>query len=95
MNRYVVLFLIRTEKMNANTLEKLLNQQAGLRALSGGECDTRQLQAAMELDDARASLAIHIFAGAKFIGTYARSWATWPISPSQVRSASTVYGCAT
>lgn len=69
----ILLFLMRTEKMNANALEKLLNHQAGLTALSGGESDMRQLQTAMGKGDARATLAIHVFAGAvrKFIGAYA------------------------
>jgi acetate kinase len=68
-----VLFLMRVEKMNAERLETLLNHQAGLAALSGGESDMRELQAAMEKGDARAALAIQIFSGAvrKFIGAYA------------------------
>jgi acetate kinase len=69
----VLLFLMRTEKMNAGALEQLLNRQAGLAALSGGETDMRRLEAAMGNGDARATLAIEVFAGAarKFIGAYA------------------------
>ncbi|HUY82509.1 MAG TPA: acetate/propionate family kinase [Acidobacteriaceae bacterium] len=69
----VLLFLMRTEGMDANALETMVNHQGGLGALSGGENDMRQLQAAMENGDKRAALAIHIFAGAvrKFIGAYA------------------------
>jgi acetate kinase len=69
----VLLFLMRTEGMDANALERLLNKESGLVALSGGESDMRQLQKAMENGDERAALAIHIFAGAirKYIGAYA------------------------
>lgn len=69
----ILLFLMRTENANADSLEKLLNRESGLLALSGGETDMRQLQAAMEKGDAGAALAIQVFTGAvrKFIGAYA------------------------
>ena len=69
----ILLFLMRTENANADTLETLLNRRSGLTALSGGEADMRQLQSAMEKGDASAGLAIQVFAGAvrKFIGAYA------------------------
>jgi acetate kinase len=69
----ILLFLMRTENANADSLEKLLNRESGLAALSGGETDMRQLQSAMEKGDAAATLAIQVFAGAvrKFIGAYA------------------------
>jgi len=69
----VLLFLMRSEGMDADALETLLNKESGLIALSGGEADMRQLQKAMENGDERAALAIHIFADAirKFIGAYA------------------------
>jgi acetate kinase len=69
----VLLFLIRTESATADALEKLLNRQSGLAAISGGESDMRQLQANAEKGDRRAVLAIDIFTTAvrKFIGAYA------------------------
>jgi len=71
----ILLFLMRTENANADTLETLLNRRSGLTALSGGEADMRQLLAAMnkEKGDAAATLAVQVFAGAvrKFIGAYA------------------------
>lgn len=69
----VLLFLMRTEGLNADTLETLLNHNAGLTALSGGENDMRRLQAAMESGDQRAALAVRVFAGAvrKYIAAYA------------------------
>jgi len=71
----ILLFLMRTENANADTLETLLNRRSGLTALSGGEADMRQLLAAMnkEKGDAAATLAVQVFVGAvrKFIGAYA------------------------
>jgi len=69
----VLLFLMRTESMDADALEDMVNHHGGLGALSGGENDMHQLQAAMEGGDKHAALAVDIFAGAtrKFIGAYA------------------------
>ena len=69
----VLVFLMRSEHMNAEAMEKLVNHQAGLAALSGGESDMRELQAAMQNGDEKAKLAIAIFADGvrKFIGAYA------------------------
>lgn len=69
----VLLFLMRSEGMDASALERMLNHRSGLVALSGGESDMRLLQNAMQQGDERAALAVHIFAGAvrKFIGAYA------------------------
>jgi acetate kinase len=69
----VLLFLMRSEDMDVGALEGLLNKHSGLIALSDGENDMRQLQAAMQNGDARATLAIEIFTGAiqKYIGAYA------------------------
>lgn len=69
----VLIFLMRNEGLDADALETLLNHNAGLTALSGGESDMRRLQAAMESGDQRADLAIRVFAGAvrKYIAAYA------------------------
>jgi acetate kinase len=69
----VLLYLLRAKRMNADGLEKLLNHDAGLAALSGGDSDMRRLLAAMDEGDARATLAVQIFTGAvrKYIGAYA------------------------
>lgn len=69
----VLIFLMRNEGMDAEALETLLNHNAGLIALSGGESDMRRLQAAMENGDARARLAVEVFAGAvrKTVAAYA------------------------
>lgn len=69
----VLLFLMRTERMGVDTLEKMLNHQAGLLALSGGQSDMRALEDAAANGDAKADLAIRIFAGGvrRWIGAYA------------------------
>jgi acetate kinase len=69
----VVLFLMRTEELNADQLESLLNHDSGLGALSGGESDMRLLEECAANDDPRAKLAIAVFAHAarKMIGAYA------------------------
>jgi acetate kinase len=69
----VLLFLLRSEKLDADALEKLVNHQAGLTALSGGEADMQQLQIRAQKGDHAAELAIDIFSTAarKYIGAYA------------------------
>jgi acetate kinase len=69
----VLLFLMRTEKLSDDALEKLLNHQSGLVALSGGQSDMRELQDAVAKGDHKAELAVSIFASAvrKYIGAYA------------------------
>lgn len=69
----VVLFLMRTEQLNADQLESLLNRDSGLGALSGGESDMRLLEDAAGKSDAKAQLALDVFAHAvrKMIGAYA------------------------
>jgi acetate kinase len=69
----VLLFLMRTEQISADGIETLLNRESGLVALSGGEKDMRVLEAKQKAGDAKAALAIDLFAIAvrKFIGAYA------------------------
>jgi len=69
----VVLFLMRTEQLNADQLESLLNRDSGLGALSGGESDMRLLEECAANGDPKAKLAIAVFAHAvrKMIGAYA------------------------
>ncbi len=57
----VLLYLQRAKKMDADALEKLLNHDAGLAALSGGTSDMRKLQTAAEKGDHDAALAIEVF----------------------------------
>ncbi|MGH9536778.1 MAG: acetate/propionate family kinase [Terriglobales bacterium] len=69
----VLIYLLRTEKLSPDQLEKLLNQQSGLLALSSGESDVRALEERARAGDPRATLALDIFAISvrKVIGSYA------------------------
>jgi acetate kinase len=69
----VVLFLMRTEQLSADALESLLNKDSGLGALSGGESDMRLIEQCAQKGDAKAQLALDVFAHAvrKMIGAYA------------------------
>lgn len=57
----VLLYLQRVKRMDADSLETLLNRDAGLAALSGGTGDMRQLEAAAEKGDYDAGFAIEVF----------------------------------
>lgn len=57
----VMLYLMRVKKMDAKSLESLLNHDSGLKALSGGKGDMRDLEAAADGGDAKAQLAIDVF----------------------------------
>ena len=66
----VLLYLMRSEQMDADALERLVNKESGLAGLSGGESD---MQALLKREDAGAKLAVEAFAVGvrKFIGAYA------------------------
>ena len=57
----VVIYLQRAKKMDADSVEKLLNHNAGLIALSGGTSDMRKLQLDADRHDQQAALAIEVF----------------------------------
>lgn len=69
----VILYLQRVKGADADSLERLLNRDSGLTALSGGKSDMRDLQAAAAKGDSRARLAIEIFCRSirKVIAVYA------------------------
>lgn len=69
----ILLYLLRTERLSADQMEALLNHDSGLGAIAGGESDMRLLEDCAARGDARAQLAIEIFAQAvrKQIGAYA------------------------
>jgi acetate kinase len=69
----VLLYLLRQKGMNADSLEDLLNHNSGLKALSGGMGDMRDLEAAADTGDAEAQLAIEVFCASirKVIAAYA------------------------
>ncbi len=57
----VLLFLLRTTHTTVDALEELLNKASGLKALSGGKADMRELEEAAQQGDSKAQLAIEIF----------------------------------
>ncbi|MEP7352063.1 MAG: acetate/propionate family kinase [Acidobacteriota bacterium] len=69
----VLLYLLRVKQMDTDTVEKLLNHDSGLLALSGGQSDMRDLEAAAGLGKADAQLALDMFCMSirKTIGAYA------------------------
>ena len=69
----LLLYLLRTQNMTPEQLDDLLNQQSGLKGLSGGTSDIRDLEHAASGGDARAELALGIFAYRvrKYLGAYA------------------------
>ena len=68
----ILLYLLRKENLDANQLERLLNNQSGLFALSSGESDVKALEERARSNDARAALALDVFAVSvrKMIGAY-------------------------
>jgi acetate kinase len=68
----IFLYLLRNEKLDADKLEDLLNHQSGLYGLSSGESDVKALEERARSGDAKASLALDIFAVSvrKTIGAY-------------------------
>jgi acetate kinase len=68
----ILLYLLRTEKLGADELERLLNDECGLAGLSSGESDVKALEERALSNDARAILALDVFAVAvrKMIGAY-------------------------
>lgn len=69
----VVIYLMRSKQMNADAIESLLNRESGMKALSVGKTDMRDLEAAAQSGDAPAQLAIQVFCRslAKTIAAYA------------------------
>lgn len=69
----VLLHLMRTEHLDADALEDLLNRHSGLAGLSCGESDMQALLTRADQHDAAAELAIAVFCNGvrKTIGAYA------------------------
>jgi len=69
----VLLYLMRAKKIDVDTLEALLNHDSGLKAISSGKADMRDLEAAASSGDSEAQMAIDIFSTAirKYVAAYA------------------------
>lgn len=67
-----LIYLLRSEKLNAEQIEDLLNHKSGLFALSSGIADVKSLEERARNGDARATLALDVFAVSvrKTIGAY-------------------------
>ena len=57
----VILYLLRQEHATVDSVEALLNHDSGLKALSGGKGDVRDLEAAADAGDNEAQLALEVF----------------------------------
>jgi acetate kinase len=68
----VLIYLLRSENLNAEQIEDLLNHQSGLFALSDGTADVKSLEERARNGDPRAALALDVFAVfvRKTIGAY-------------------------
>ena len=69
----VLLYMMRTEHVNAERLETLLNRESGLAGFTGGEGDMQALEKRSAAGDQEAELAIDAFATGvrKYVGAYA------------------------
>ncbi len=69
----ILLHLMKTEGMDADALNKLINKESGLKGLSGVSNDMRRIQAKADEGDHRAIVAFKAFAYSirKYIGSYA------------------------
>lgn len=69
----LLLYLIRAVGMTPGDVDDLLNHHSGLKGLSGLSADVRDLEQSALAKDARAELALEIFAyrTAKYIGAFA------------------------
>ncbi len=69
----LLLYLLRSQAMTPADLDDLLNHESGLKGLSGRGADVRDLEQAAQGGDARAALALEIFAYRvrKYLGAYA------------------------
>ncbi len=69
----VLLYLLRNDGMDVDTLEQLVNKQSGLAGYSGGESDMQALLQRRAEGDAAATLAFDAYCTAirKYIGAYA------------------------
>jgi acetate kinase len=69
----VLLYLMRSKNLNADSLEDLLNRDSGLAGLSGITGDMRELEAAADAGNHEAQLAMEVFCTAirKTVASYA------------------------
>lgn len=91
----VLLYLLRSKYANPESLEELLNHDAGLKALSGGMSDMRDIEAAAAKGDQKAQLAIEIFVHPfeRQLLPMRQSLEVWICWCSRVELGNIVFGC--
>ena len=57
----ILIHLLRQEGFNADTLDQMLNQESGLKGVSGVSADMRRIRAAIGQNDPRAKLAFDVY----------------------------------
>src|SRR5579863_3973205 len=57
----ILTYLMRSEKLNGEALDKILNSESGLLGISGISSDMREIVAAMQAGNQRAKLAFEMF----------------------------------
>jgi acetate kinase len=57
----ILIYLLRQEGFNADTLDQMLNQESGLKGVSGVSADMRRIRAAIEQNNSRAKLAFDVY----------------------------------
>ncbi len=57
----ILIYLLRQEGFNADNLDQMLNQESGLKGVSGVSADMRQIRAAIEQNNPRANLAFDVY----------------------------------
>lgn len=57
----ILIHLLRQEGFNADTLDQMLNQESGLKGVSGVSADMRRIRAAIEQNNPRANLAFDVY----------------------------------
>ncbi|MCY7274428.1 MAG: acetate kinase [Phormidesmis sp. CAN_BIN44] len=57
----ILIHLLRQEGFNADTLDQMLNQESGLKGVSGVSADMRRIRAAIEENKPRAKLAFDVY----------------------------------
>ncbi len=57
----ILIHLLRQEGFNADTLDRMLNQESGLKGVSGVSADMRRIRGAIAQNDPRAKLAFDVY----------------------------------
>ena len=69
-------FIMEKEGLDGHGLSDLINKKSGVAGLVGGSSDMRDLEAAVEAGDERATMVLDVYNYRikKYIGAYAAAW---------------------